>query len=50
MGFGVVKRLVAEDGDVAVGMEAVDEAGARRSLDAEAGGACGDAAVWRDGD
>lgn len=45
-----MRGFVAEDGDVAVGMEAVDEAGAWRSLDAETAGACGDAAIWRDGD
>ena len=49
-GFCVVRGFMAEDGDVAVGMEAVDEAGAWRSLHAEAAGARGDAAVWRDGD
>lgn len=48
--FGVVRRFVAEDGDVAIGMEAVDETGARRSLYAKAAGSCGDAAVWLDGD
>ena len=49
-GFCVVGRFVAEDGDIAIGMQAVDEAGARRSLDAEAVGSSGDAPVWRDGD
>ena len=50
LGFGVVRGFAAEDGDVAVGREAVDETGARRSLHAKAAGACGDAAVWSDGD
>ena len=44
-GFGGVGGRVAEDGDVAVGVEAVDEAGAWRGLDAQAQGACGDATV-----
>ena len=44
-GFSGVVRVVVEDGDVAVWMLAVDEAGARRDLDAEALGADGDAAV-----
>ena len=39
---------VAEDGDVAVGVEAVDEAGAGWGLDAQAQGACGDASVGVD--
>lgn len=50
LGFGVVRGFVTEDGDVAVGMEAVDETGAWRSLHAQAAGPCGDAAVWLDGD
>jgi len=41
---------MAEDGDVGVWVEAVDEAGGGRSLDAEAAGADGDAAVGLDFD
>lgn len=41
---------LTEDGDVGVGVEAVDEAGAGRGVDTQAGGACGDAAVGLDFD
>ena len=47
-GFGGVGGRVAEDGDIAVGVEAVDKAGAGWSLDAQAQGACGDASVGMD--
>ena len=47
-GFGGVGGRGAEDGDVAVGVEAVDEAGAGWSLDAQAQGACGDPSVGVD--
>ena len=46
---GVIWR-VAEDGDVAVWVEAVDQAGAGRSFDAQACGASSDAAVGLDFD
>lgn len=46
--FGGLGRWVTEDGDVAVWMEAVGEPQAGRSLDAQAQGACTDAAVWLD--
>ena len=49
-GFGGVVGVVAEDGDITVWMLAVDEAGARRSLDAQALGADGDAALGADED
>ena len=46
--FGVLGWWEAQDGEVGVWVEAVDEAGARRSLDAEAAGADGNATVGRD--
>ena len=49
-GFCGVVWMVFEDGDVAVWVLAVDEAGAWRSLDAEALGADGDAAIGADED
>ena len=50
MRFGGVGWGLAEDGDVAIWVEAVDEASAGWSLDAQAGGADGDAAVGLDFD
>ena len=47
--FGGVVRVVAEDGEVSVWVLAVDGACARRSVDAEAPGAGGDAARRADG-
>ena len=49
-GFGGLVRVVAEDGNVPVWMLAVDEACARRSVDAQALGADGDAAIGADED
>ena len=49
-GFGGVVWVVAEDGDVAVWMLAVDEASARRSLDAQALSADGHATIGADED
>ena len=48
--FGGVFWWVAEEEDVAIGAEAVDEAGAGRGLHAEASGAGGDATVGLDFD
>ena len=48
--FLAVERFVFEDGDVAVWVEAVDEAGAWSGAEAQAAGACGDATVWLDQD
>jgi len=50
LGFCAVSWRVAEDGDVGIWVEAVDETSARRSLDAEAAGADGDPTVGLDFD
>jgi hypothetical protein len=48
--FFAAERFVLQDGDIAVGAEAVDEARAWGGGDAEAAGACSDAAVGLDED